>query len=80
MIVMEFEKEIIERISKVEEQLNQFSKRLDRLDNKINGYLDQKIKINIKAFIGEIVLASIISGGLMGGIVAWILKILLGGS
>lgn len=77
---MEFEKEIIERISKVEEQLNQFSKRLDRLDNKINGYLDQKIKINIKAFIGEIVLASIISGGLMGGIVAWILKILLGGS
>jgi len=80
VIVMEFEKEIIERISKVEEQLNQFSKRLDRLDNKINGYLDQKIKINIKAFIGEIVLASIISGGLMGGIVAWILKILLGGS
>ena len=72
---MEFEKEIIERISKVEEQLNQFSKRLDKLDNKINGYLDQKIRINIKAFIGEIVLASVISGGTVGGIVAWIMKL-----
>jgi len=75
---MEFEKEIIERISKVEEQLNQFSKRLDKLDNKINGYLDQKIKINIKAFIGETVLAAIISGGLAGGIIAWIIRIILG--
>ena len=72
---MEFEKEIIERISKIEEQLNQFSKRLDKLDDKINGYLDQKIRINIKAFIGEIVLASVISGGTVGGIVAWIMKL-----
>lgn len=46
--------EILQRLAKLEENVNDLRQDVQCLQNKLNGYFDNRVKVLFKSFLGEI--------------------------
>ncbi len=56
-----FEQEVIQRITRLESKVEEQGSDIKEIKDKMNGYLENKIKSTVKAMFGEILIAVITS-------------------
>lgn len=56
-----FEKEVFQRITRLESKFEDLNVDIKEIKDKMNGYLENKIKTTVKAMLGEILIAVITS-------------------
>ncbi len=56
-----FEQEVIQRITRLESKVEEQGSDIKEIKEKMNGYLENKIKSTVKAMLGEILIAVITS-------------------
>lgn len=56
-----FEQEVIQRITRLESKVEDQGSDIKEIKEKMNGYLENKIKSTVKAMLGEILIAVITS-------------------
>jgi hypothetical protein len=59
--VNNFEQEVIQRITRLESKVEDQGSDIKEIKEKMNGYLENKIKSTVKAMLGEILIAVITS-------------------
>lgn len=68
------DKELYERLAKIEAVVDELKSDIKDLQGKLNGYLDHKIQQTIQAWIGKIVLSAIVSSGGLTALLVWLLR------
>jgi len=68
------DKELYERLAKIEAVVDELKSDIKDLQGKLNGYLDHRIQQTIQAFIGKTILASLISSGALTGFLVWLFQ------
>lgn len=73
-MVEEFEKEVLQRIARLESKVEDQNSDIREIKEKLNGYLERRIRTTIKAMIGEIIVSSLIASGGIATLISFILK------
>lgn len=71
---MTFEEKILQRITRLESKVEDQGGDIKEIKEKLNGYLERRIKTTIKAFLGEIVLVVITSSAFITFLITKLLK------
>lgn len=66
------EERLVERIAALEAKVEELKQDMRDLQNKINGYLESRIKTHIEAFIGRILLGTLMSSGALAALISWL--------
>lgn len=69
----EQEQQIIERIARLESKMEEIQHDVRCLENKLDGYLDNRIRTNIDAYIGRIFISALLSSGAVSALIAWLI-------
>jgi len=70
----EFEKEVLQRITRLESKVEDQNSDIKEIKDKLNGYLERRIKTTIKAMIGEIIISALIASGGIATLISFILR------
>jgi len=70
----EFEKEVLQRITRLESKVEDQNTDIKEIKEKLNGYLEHRIKTTIKAMIGEIIISALIASGGIATLISFILR------
>ena len=65
--------EVLQRIARLESKVEDQTKGIEEIKGKLNGYLENRIKLTVKAMIGEIVIASLIGSGGVAALVTFLM-------
>lgn len=68
------ERELIERVARLEAKLEELSNDVKEVKEKLNGYLEHRVRTILKAFLGEILLATLTSSAVISFLVNLILR------
>lgn len=71
---MTFEKEILQRITRLESKVEDQGGDIKEIKEKLNGYLERRIKTTIKAFLGEMVLVVVTSSAFIAFMISKFFK------
>lgn len=69
---MDREHALIERIAALETKVEELKQDIRDIQSKLNGYLDRRIRINIEAFVGQIIIGALVSSGALAALISWL--------
>jgi hypothetical protein len=69
---MDREHALIERIAALETKVEELKQDIRDIQRKLNGYLDRRIRINIEAFVGRIIIGALVSSGALAALISWL--------
>jgi hypothetical protein len=69
---MDREHALIERIAALETKVEELKQDIRDIQSKLNGYLDRRIRINIEAFVGRIIIGALVSSGALAALISWL--------
>jgi hypothetical protein len=70
--IMDREHALIERIAALETKVEELKQDIRDIQSKLNGYLDRRIRINIEAFVGRIIIGALVSSGALAALISWL--------
>ena len=69
---MDREHALIERIAALETKVEELKQDIRDIQSRLNGYLDRRIRINIEAFVGRIIIGALVSSGALAALISWL--------
>lgn len=69
----ELEQKLLERVARLEGTLEELRHDIRTLEDKLNGYLDRRIRQGIEAFIGKTIIAAVVTSGALTSLLVWLL-------